>query len=66
MDPDLTEASMMTLVSRNAQEVMKTDDPDEMKKTLETGKQLNMQLARQDSSLDVTLDIVLEVVRPQE
>ena len=60
MSPDLTEAQLMALGSRNAVITMKKDDPEELKKALETGKRLNMQLARQDSSLDVTLDILLQ------
>jgi transglutaminase-like putative cysteine protease len=60
MSPDLTEAQLMALGSRNAVITLKKDDPEELKKALETGKKLNMQLARQDSSLDVTLDILLQ------
>lgn len=60
MSPDLTEAQLMALGSRNAVITLQKDDPEELKKALETGKKLNMQLARQDSSLDVTLDILLQ------
>ena len=65
MDPAMTEAKLEALTSRNAQAVMKNEDADEKKKTLETGKQLNSQLARQDSSLDVTTDIFLQAFDPK-
>lgn len=60
MSPDLTIDKMMAVSSRNAIAVIKRDDPEELKKTLETGKKMDMQLARQGSSLDVTLDILLQ------
>jgi transglutaminase-like putative cysteine protease/tetratricopeptide (TPR) repeat protein len=60
MSPDLTVEKMMPVSSRNAIMVMKREDPEEMKKALETGKRLNMQLARQGSSFDVTIDILLQ------
>ncbi len=60
MDPNLTEAKMMALASRNAIVTMKATDPDEIKKSLETAKKLNSQMARKDNSLDVTIDILLQ------
>ena len=39
---------------------MKATDPDEIKKSLETAKKLNSQMARKDNSLDVTIDILLQ------
>jgi transglutaminase-like putative cysteine protease/tetratricopeptide (TPR) repeat protein len=65
MDPDLTQAKFDALSSRNARKVMKNEDADEIKKTLETGKQMNSQMARQDTSLDVTLDILLQAFDPK-
>lgn len=65
MDPLLTQEKMFALSSRNALAVMKRDDPDNLKKSLETGKKLNMQLARNDSSLDVTLDLVMQAFDPK-
>jgi len=65
MDPDVTEAKMNALSSRNALVVTKEEDADEKKKGLEAGKQLNSQLARQDSSLDVTIDIFLQAFGPK-
>jgi tetratricopeptide (TPR) repeat protein len=62
---DLTQARMDALASRNARLVMKNEDPEEKKKSLETGKQMNGQLARQDTSFDVTLDILLEAFDPK-
>jgi len=58
MDPDLTEAKLNAVGSRNARIVMGADDKEERKRTLESGRQLNSQLAREDSFLDVTLDIL--------
>ena len=60
MDPDLTEAKLKSLASKNAIVTMKATDPEETKKSLETAKRLNSQMARKDNSLDVTIDILLE------
>jgi len=65
MDPELTQAKFDALSSRNAREVMKNEDADEKKKMLETGKQMNSQMARQDSSLDVTVDMMLQAFDPK-
>jgi transglutaminase-like putative cysteine protease/predicted Zn-dependent protease len=65
MDPELTEAKLMALTSRNATAVMKADDPLELKKMLETGKKTNIQLARQDSSMDVSTDILMQAYDPK-
>jgi transglutaminase-like putative cysteine protease/Flp pilus assembly protein TadD len=66
IDPDLTLAKLQSISSRNALAVLKNEDADELKKTVETGKQLNSQLARQDNSLDVTIDMVMQEVEPKE
>lgn len=65
MDPEMTEAKLDPLASRNALLVMKNEDPEEKKKTLETGKQTNSQLARQDTSMDVTVDVMLKAFDPK-
>ena len=65
LDPNLTLDKMMQLESRNAIAVMKKEEPDELKKALETGEKMNMQLARNGSSLDVTLDILLQAFDPK-
>jgi tetratricopeptide (TPR) repeat protein len=65
MDPDLTEAKMDAILSRNALVVMKNEDPEEKKKNIEAGRKLNSQMARQDESLDVTADIVLQAFDPK-
>jgi len=65
MDPDLTEARFDAVLSRNALAVMKSEDPDERRKTIEAGKQLNSQMARQDNSLDVSADILLQAFDPK-
>ena len=65
LDPDLTEAKLLPLMSRNAIITMKNEDPEEIKKTLAPGRKLNFQLARQDASLDVTIDFVLKAIDPK-
>jgi transglutaminase-like putative cysteine protease/Flp pilus assembly protein TadD len=66
MDPEVTEAKLEAVSSRNAVAVFKNEDAEEKKKDLEQGKQMNSQLAREDSSLDVTIDIMLQVLDPKE
>jgi transglutaminase-like putative cysteine protease/Flp pilus assembly protein TadD len=65
-DPELTQEKLDALSSRNARLVMKNEDAEEKKKSLETGKQMNSQLAREDESLDVTIDMLLQVIDPKE
>ncbi len=65
MDPDITEAKLNALSSRNARTVLAAEDADERKHTLESGHQLNSQLAREDSFLDVTLDILAQAFDPK-
>jgi tetratricopeptide (TPR) repeat protein/transglutaminase-like putative cysteine protease len=62
---DLTEAEFDKLLSRNALKVMNAEDADERKDTLESGKKMNSELAREDSSLDVTEDILLQMLDPK-
>jgi len=65
MDPNLTEAKLNALSSRNARTVLAAQDTDERKRTLESGRALNSQLAREDSFLDVTLDILAQAFDPK-
>lgn len=65
MDPGVTLAKMEALSSKSARAVMAMQDPDEVKKGLETGRQMNAQLAREGSSLDVTLDILAQAFDPK-
>lgn len=65
MDPNVTEAKMLGLESRNAMATIKATDPDEITKSLEAGKKLDSQLARQDNSLDVTIDMMLQSFDPK-
>ncbi len=58
MDPNLTEAKLDAVMSRNALAVEKNEDAEAKKKSLQAGKQVNSELARQDASMDVTLDIL--------
>jgi transglutaminase-like putative cysteine protease/Flp pilus assembly protein TadD len=65
MDPDLTEAKLAALSSRNALTVMKNEDADEKKEALSAGKKMNSWLARDDSSIDVEVDIRMQQVDPK-
>jgi tetratricopeptide (TPR) repeat protein len=65
MDPDLTEAKLNAIASRNGIAIIKGLDNDEKKKLLGQGRELNSQLAREDSSLDVTIDILLQAFDPK-
>ncbi len=65
MDPELTEAKMNAVLSRNARKVMDNEDAEEKKKELESGKQMNSQLARSGSFLDVTLDLLAGAFDPK-
>jgi tetratricopeptide (TPR) repeat protein/transglutaminase-like putative cysteine protease len=64
-DPNLTVDSFSALLSRNGVKVLKAMDADELKDELSSGKQMNSQLAREDSSLDVTEDILLQMLDPK-
>jgi tetratricopeptide (TPR) repeat protein len=64
-DPGLTVAKLSAMLSRNAQEVLKHQDPDDLKPALERGKQWNSRLARDDSSMDVEVDIDLQQADPK-
>ncbi|MGA8085892.1 MAG: DUF3857 domain-containing protein [Terracidiphilus sp.] len=65
MDPDLTQAKMEAILSRNALVVFRAEDPEDRKKELTAGKKLNSQMARQGNSLDVTIDIMLQAFDPK-
>ena len=53
------------MLSRNGLKVLKAEDADELKEELNSGKQMNSQLAREGSSLDVTEDILLQMLDPK-
>lgn len=65
MEPGLTQAKLDALASRNARATMALEDEDAKKKALEASRQLNAQLAREDSFLDVTLDILAQAFDPK-
>ncbi|HEU5458734.1 MAG TPA: hypothetical protein VFU68_08960, partial [Terracidiphilus sp.] len=65
MSPNLTEAQLLAVSSRNAVAVMNKEDPDDIKNINELGTRTNIALAREGSSLDVTLDIMLENLDPK-
>lgn len=65
MEPDLTQAKLDALASRNARATMAMEDEEEKKKAIEASRELNVQLAREDSFLDVTLDILAQAFDPK-
>jgi len=65
MDPELTEAKLAAIASRNSLEVWKNEDAEAKKKILGNGKEWNSALARDDSSLDVHIDIVAKGYDPK-
>jgi transglutaminase-like putative cysteine protease/Flp pilus assembly protein TadD len=65
MDPELTEAKLEAISSRNALAVMKNEDAEEKKEALENGKKMRSWLARDDSSPDVEVDIRMQEVDPK-
>ncbi len=65
MDPGLTPVKLEAILSRSGLAVLRGQDSDEKKKTIEAGRQLNSQLAREGSSLDVTTDILMQAFDPK-
>ncbi len=63
--PDLTQSSFAALLSKNGVKVLNAEDADELKANLDSGKNLNSELAREGSSLDVTQDILLQMLDPK-
>jgi tetratricopeptide (TPR) repeat protein len=64
-DPNMTKDKLAAMFSRNGVKVLNAMDPDELKDELSSGKQMNSQLAREDSSLDVTQDVLLRMLDPK-
>lgn len=64
-DPGLTQDKFEALLSRNARTVLKNEDPDSLKRTLDNGKVWNSVLARDDNSLDVEVDVDLQEADPK-
>jgi hypothetical protein len=65
MDPELTEAKLEAISSRNALAVIKNEDEKEKKSALEAGKKMNRWLARDGSSMDVEVDFRLQEFDPK-
>jgi tetratricopeptide (TPR) repeat protein/transglutaminase-like putative cysteine protease len=63
--PNLTEPGFAALLSTNGVKVLNAEDADELKANLDSGKNLNSELAREGSSLDVTEDILLQMLDPK-
>jgi len=64
-DANMTKEKFATMLSRNGLKVLNATDADELKDELNSGKQMNSQLAREESSLDVTEDILLKMLDPK-
>lgn len=64
-DANMTEETLAAMLSRNGLKVLKAEDADELKEEINSGKQMNSQLARKGSSLDVTEDILLQMLDPK-
>ena len=65
MDTDLTIEKMKSVSSRNAIAIIDKSDPEDLKKALDAGREMNSRLARQEASYDVTLDILLSGFDPK-
>ena len=66
LDPDLSLEKLTALASKNAIAIMKNTDPEDLKKTLQTGKNLHRNLARKGSSPQVAVDLVMGMAEPVE
>lgn len=65
LNPELKESMLKPLLSRNACKVLENQDAEEKKKELDSGRQMNIQLAREGSFLDVSLDILAQAFDPK-
>jgi transglutaminase-like putative cysteine protease/tetratricopeptide (TPR) repeat protein len=65
-DAQLTPDAMRSLASRNALQVMRTSDPEEMKKALLAGRQLRSMFSRTGLPADVMVDVAIEAVQVQK
>ena len=64
-DYSMTKEKLAAMLSRNGLKVLNAMEADELKDELSSGKQMNSQLAREESSLDVTEDILLKMLDPK-
>ncbi|MGO9325081.1 MAG: DUF3857 domain-containing protein [Terracidiphilus sp.] len=64
-DANMTKEKLAAMLSRNGLKVLNAMDADELKDELSSGKLMNSQLAREESSLDVTEDILLKMLDPK-
>jgi tetratricopeptide (TPR) repeat protein/transglutaminase-like putative cysteine protease len=64
-DAGMTKDKLAAMLSRNGVKVLNAMDADELKEELSSGKEMNSQLAREESSLDVTQDILLQMLDPK-
>ncbi len=64
-DPEITLEKMSAIYSRNAQKVIRNSDPEEIEKTLNTGRTMRNALKRTGFPADVMLDVVLAAMPEQ-
>ncbi len=64
-DPDLTQAKLEAVLSRNARIVLEKQDAEDLKHIIERGKVWNAALAREDDSMDLELDVDLQEADPK-
>lgn len=64
-DPDLTEAKLEAVLSKNARIVLEKQDADDLKRILNRGKIWNAALAREEEPMDVELDVDLQEADPR-
>ncbi|HWH59634.1 MAG TPA: DUF3857 domain-containing protein [Terriglobales bacterium] len=62
LQPDLTADKLKAMSSKNAVQVINESDSEELKKSLQTGKDMERRLARHGTSLDVTIDLLLQMI----
>ena len=64
-DPELTQAKLEAVLSRNARAVLEKEDAENLKHIMERGKVWNAALAREEDSIDVELDVDLQEADPK-
>jgi tetratricopeptide (TPR) repeat protein len=65
MDPDETVEELNSVLSRNAQAVLKKTDPEEVEKTLKEGRRMRRQWARDGYFWDIDIDFRLQDADPK-
>jgi tetratricopeptide (TPR) repeat protein len=65
MDPEITIEKMRSVYSRNAQKVMRNEDPEEIEKAMKAGLAIRRSLSKTGFPADVMLDVVLPAMQVQ-